>query len=259
MKTQTWLDDTFTTHWQGKDPFRAAREIEGQVVRALEQRQTLAFEAAGRRYFIKRHAGASLPEILKNLLTLRLPVVSARNEFIACRMLAKLGVQVPQVAAYGRRGLLPSRIESFLVTIDVGPHQSLEDFCRPWREQAPAFSLKLSLIRELARISRIMHGAGICHRDFYLCHFLRLEKDSSLVLIDLHRALAKPALGQRWTVKDLGGLYFSAMDIGLTRRDLFRFMGCYRQRPLRAILESEADFWQRVETRALDLYRKHNP
>jgi heptose I phosphotransferase len=257
MRAEIWLDEQFTALWQGKDPFHAASEIKGQVVRALEQRQTLAFEAAGNRYFIKRHAGVRWPEILKNLLTLRLPVVSARNEFTACRMLATLGVQVPRVAAYGRRGLLPSRIASFLVTKDVGPHQSLEDLCRPWRESPPAFSLKRTLILELARISRLMHGAGICHRDFYLCHFLRLEHDGSLVLIDLHRALSKPALGERWMVKDLGGLYFSAMDIGLTRRDLYRFMCSYHQRPLRAILQTEAGFWQAVQVRALALYRKH--
>jgi len=257
MTAETWLDEQFATQWQGKDPFRAAREIEGQVVRALEQRQTLAFELAGSRYFIKRHAGVRWAEILKNLLTLRLPVVSAHNEFTACRMLAKLGLQVPRVVAYGRRGLLPSHIESFLVTEDVGSHQSLEDFCRPWREQPPAFSRKRTLIHELARISRLMHGAGICHRDFYLCHFLRLEHDGSLVLIDLHRALALPTLGQRWIIKDLGGLYFSAMDIRLTQRDLYRFMCRYHQRPLRAILQSEAGFWRAVEARALTLYRKH--
>jgi hypothetical protein len=45
------------------------------------------------------------------------------------------------------------------------------------------------------------------------------------------------------------------MELGLTRRDLLRFMVEYRQRPLRQILNSEAGFWQDVQQRADALYR----
>ncbi|MST95429.1 MAG: hypothetical protein EXS33_09230 [Pedosphaera sp.] len=40
-----------------------------------------------------------------------------------------------------------------------------------------------------------------------------------LFVIDLHRAQLRDRVPARWLVKDLGGLLFSALDCGLTRRD----------------------------------------
>lgn len=257
MTKELWLDAVFTQAWQGQDAFAAARRIEGEVFRELEQRQTLAFTQQGQRYFIKRHQGARLGELLKNLLSLRLPVVSARNEFVALRAMQALGLQVPQPAAYGRRGWLPAQLESFLVTHDVGPHESLEDHCRDWGRHKPAFAHKRVLLLQVADIARRMHSAGICHRDFYLCHFLRRQRDGALVVIDLHRALVKQRLATRWIIKDLAGLWFSAMDAGLTQRDLLRFIKAYRGGNLRTLLGSELSFWRAVQQRALRLYRRH--
>jgi heptose I phosphotransferase len=257
MTTELWLDVAFTQAWQGQNAFAAARAVSGEVFRELEQRQTLAFIQDGQRYFIKRHQGARLGEVLKNLLSLRLPVVSACNEYLALRAMQALGLQVPRVAAYGRRGWLPAQLESFLVTHDVGPHESLEDHCRDWARRRPGFAHKQALLQQVAQIARRMHGAGICHRDFYLCHFLRRASDGELVVIDLHRALVKRRLAARWIIKDLAGLWFSAMDAGLTQRDLLRFLRGYRQDTLRNILGTELQFWRAVERRATNLYRKH--
>lgn len=258
MPGELWMNDRFSRHWQGMDVFAAASALQGKVYRSLEQRSTIAFELEGQRYFIKRHRGTTWREILKNLTTGRLPVVSARNEYVALDVLRKCGVAVPLLAAYGRRGCLPSSIESFIVTEDVGPHESLEDYCRPWGGRAPAFAEKQQLIAAVARMARRMHAAGICHRDFYLCHFLRRERDGELVLIDLHRALHKRNPGERWIIKDLAGLYFSAMGIGLTARDLLRFLRCYRQGTLRDLLQRESRFWKRVAMRARRLHEKHH-
>jgi heptose I phosphotransferase len=247
----------FQQLWQGQDVFAAAFALEGETFRALEQRQTLAFTVNGRRFFIKRHRGVTWKEILKNLVQLRLPIVSASNEYRAIKKLQKLGIKAPVIAAYGRRGFLPANIESFLVTEDVGPHQSLEDYCRHWNTHAPAPAHKRALIAQIADISRTMHGAGVCHRDFYICHLLLTSIDQPLTVIDLHRALCKKNLAERWIVKDIAGLYFSAMDAGLTRRDLYCFMRQYRGCSLRETLEKDFSFWKAVEKRALRLYRKN--
>ena len=70
---ELWLRADFAILWQGQDPFAAAFALEGEIYRALEQRQTLAFTVDGKRYFIKRHRGVTYREILKNLLSLRIP------------------------------------------------------------------------------------------------------------------------------------------------------------------------------------------
>ncbi|HEY9396457.1 MAG TPA: lipopolysaccharide core heptose(I) kinase RfaP [Burkholderiales bacterium] len=242
----------------GHVAFDTLLNMPGQVFRQVERRRTVRFEAGGKGYFVKAHYGVGWPEIFKNLFTLRLPVLGATNEWLAIRRVEALGLRAPIIAAYGVRGSNPAARESFLVTEDVGSAISLEDDCRGWRSAPPGFVQKQSLIREVALISKALHEGGVNHRDYYLCHFLRPLSgvDTSLVVIDLHRAQIRRMTPRRWIVKDIGGLYFSAMDIGLTRRDLFRFMKIYRGRPLRELLDQEDTLWCDVKRRALRLYQQ---
>ena len=106
----------------------------------------------------------------------------------------------------------------------------------------------------------MMHRAGVNHRDCYICHFLlHTDKpvtadDFKLSVIDLHRAQTRPAITRRWRDKDLAALYFSALDIGLTRRDKLRFLRGYFQQPLRQILREEARLLAWLEGKANKLY-----
>jgi heptose I phosphotransferase len=256
MAEQLWLDEPFATLWRGRDAFEAAFAITGQEHRALEQRQTLSFPVDGLRYFVKRHRGATWGEILKNLVQLRLPVVSAYNEWRAIKLLRGLGIDTPVPRAYGRRGVLPSQLESFLVTEDVGEHTTLEDYCRPWLRTPPPVVEKLELMAQVAQVSRVMHGNGVCHRDYYLCHLLKVRGKAGLTVIDLHRALCKARLGTRWIIKDLAGLYFSSMDVGLTERDRLRFIALYSGRSWREELRERRGFWNAVKGRGLRLYNR---
>ena len=52
-----------------------SRRLQGQVYRELEGRRTLRTEVAGRGYFVKIHRGIGWGEIVKNLLTAKLPVL----------------------------------------------------------------------------------------------------------------------------------------------------------------------------------------
>ncbi len=267
MKEVISLDEPFASAWAGRDPFVEVEQLEGKVYRALEARKTLRFEMAGRGYFVKIHRGVGWLEILKNLLLMRLPVLGASNEWRALARLRELGVQTMRAVAFGLRGRNPARQHSFIITEELDATESLEDYCRDWPERPPPVALKRALIDRVAWMSRQMHENGINHRDFYICHFLldvRGGRDAvapesfHLHLIDLHRAQMRAQTPVRWVVKDVGGLYFSAMDIGLTRRDLYRFMRGYRNCALRDTLEKDASFWAAVEERAIALYRKQH-
>ena len=114
----------------------------------------------------------------------------------------------------------------------------------------------------VARMAGTMHRAGVNHRDFYICHFLLhtdrpvTADDLHLSLIDLHRAQVRSAVPLRWRNKDLAALYFSALDIGLTRRDKLRFLRTYFQRPLRDVLREEASLLAWLERKAAKLYER---
>jgi len=70
----------------------------------------------------------------------------------------------------------------------------------------------------------------------------------------LHRVQLRRRTPLRWIVKDIGGLYFSSMRIGLTRRDVYRFMKVYRNKPLRETLQADGKFWSRCRLRACSFY-----
>lgn len=244
------LAEPFKSLWAGKDAFEQVENLQGQVYRELEARRTLRTEVNGKGYFVKIHRGVGWGEIFKNLVTARLPVLGAGQEWQAIQRLHEVGVSTMTAVAYGERGGNPAQQHSFIVTEELAPTIDLEQLTMGWSDQPPAPTLKWALILRVAQMTGRMHGAGVNHRDCYICHFLLHTdtpfdaKDFRLSVIDLHRAQVRHAVPKRWRDKDLAGLYFSALDIGLTRRDLLRFLKVYfgvvDSRPLRQILQDEA-------------------
>lgn len=264
-----YLNEEFTRIFRGADPFEKLRSMEGKIYREVKGRRTLQFSLDGRSYFVKMHFGVGWGEVFKNLLQLRLPILGAQNEWRAIAKLQALDLATMNSVAYGSRGWNPAKRQSFIVTEDLSQTVSLEEYCAHWREAKPKFQEKKQLVEKLAHIARTLHESGVCHRDFYLCHFLyhrqsgtpgiNANEDPKLSLIDLHRALIKKNLSRRWKLKDIAGLYFSAMDTGLTQRDLLRFIKHYNGMSLRRCLTEKADFWGAVENRAQSMYTKLGP
>ena len=87
-----YLNEQFSVLWKNKDPFDAAWHLEGQVFRSVETRKTLRFSINETGFYIKRHQGVQIKEILKNICQLRMPVLGARNEFNAIQKLRDLNV-----------------------------------------------------------------------------------------------------------------------------------------------------------------------
>ncbi len=165
-----------------------------------------------------------------------------------------------------------------------------------WGRNANKIPIKICfkrwLIEQLAQTARVLHNSGANHRDFYLSHFLLQRtkesheptpENSSLFLIDLHRmqihkprwtawikAILQGALKlqrphppesvtpRRWKMRDVSGLHYSSMDLGLTKRDLIRFISTYENisnRQVLEILQANDGFWRDVRSRAQNLYR----
>ena len=263
MTVNRYLNEIFQTAWHDRDPFREVDKLEGEIYRAVASRRTLRFEHQGKNYFAKVHKGVGWLEIVKNLVLFRKPVLGAGDEWQAIGRLEALGVETMTVAAYGLKGVNPARMSSFIITEALENTVSLEDFCRSWPENPPDRKLKLALIERVASVSRTLHENGVNHRDYYICHFL-LARDSILGennysdlilhLIDLHRSQIRSRTPFRWRVKDISGLLFSAMEIGLTSRDLARFMRIYSGKSLRSTLQVDSRFWASVLKRANTMY-----
>ncbi|MEM7358458.1 MAG: lipopolysaccharide core heptose(I) kinase RfaP [Pseudomonadota bacterium] len=252
---------------RGEDSFYEMMNIEGKVYREALGRRTLRFTRGKKDYFLKMHTGVGWGEIVKNLTYLRAPVVGALNEWHGVHRLNDLEIDTMAVAAYGIRGRNPATKHSFIVTEALPTETSLEDYCADWKHNPPKtlreIRLKRWILNKVVETARVIHENGANHRDFYLCHFLldahfdeeqQVSTESKLYLIDLHRLQMRRKTPERWAVKDIAGLYYSSKDIGLTKRDLLRFMRLYRGKPLREILEHDMPFWKKVVSRGNKLY-----
>jgi UDP-glucose:(heptosyl)LPS alpha-1,3-glucosyltransferase len=253
-----YLNPELQTHFQNKDVFTEVFKLDGEFFRQQKNRETLRVNIDNKNYFLKRHGGIGWREIIKNLFQLRVPVLSAQPEWVAIKKLDALAIPTTPLAGYGKQGHNPAHLSSFLLTEEITNPISLEDFCRHWPAQPPALNLRRALVKQLAHIARTLHDNGMNHRDFYLCHFL-LDASQPLTtiniklsLIDLHRAQHHHKTPQRAIIKDLAALYFSALDIGLTTRDIARFIKFYSGQPLK----KNQKLWNKISERALKLYAK---
>lgn len=250
------LKSPFSEAWKDKDPFEEVEKISGNVLRSVKTRRTLRFDFQGKSYYLKLHHGTTYGEVFKNLLTGKLPVLGADREWRAVHELAKIGVDTMHGVAFGQKGLNPVKRTSFIITEDLSPTISLEDFCRDWQSHPPAFSVKKMLIERVAEMVRKMHSIGINHRDCYICHFLlhlpfdNKKENLKLSIIDLHRAQFRDQVPLRWRNKDLIGLYYSCLNIGLSKTDCCRFLKIYFQKPLKEIIKTEKKLIDEAQTKA---------
>jgi len=259
------LSKLFKKDWGSEPSFDQIMALEGEIYRQVARRKTFKFNLNGRDYFAKLHKGVGWAEIVKNLVLLRKPVLGAVNEYEAINALERLSIKTMTLAAYGQRGSNPAELESFVITESLEPAPSLEDISLTWAKSPPKPRLKRAFIKRVASISAQMHRNGMNHRDLYICHFLLKQgefdaltdvNDLQLYLIDLHRVQIRTQVPRRWLVKDLAALYFSSMDIGLTKRDLLRFIRDYSEQGLRLSLKDNAQLWQAVEKKARVLKSK---
>lgn len=237
----------------GQDPFAGVMQLQGRAYRDVSGRRTIQVELAGNSYFIKQHFGVGWGEIFKNLFSFKKPVLGAMTEVDAIKKLGEVGIATTPLVGYGVRGGNPATQQSFVMTEDLGDIVSLEDLCADWKQTPPDAEFKHRLVVAMAQLAARLHGAGLCHRDFYLCHLVMKKSELgagaiNLILIDLHRMLSAQPVGGSAVMKDIAGLYFSAMDCGFTAQDWALFRQHY--------LPQSTAFWHKVELRANRLYRK---
>ena len=260
------LRDELIEIWKGQDVFSLMENMQGIIAREMKDRQTLRFEINGRGYYRKWHRGVGWPEMIKNLLQLRLPVLGASNEWNALNKLRALNIPSLIPLAYGVRGKNPARQQSFIVTRELTDVIQLDHF---FEQYSLGIKAKRRILVGLARIARELHAAGINHRDFYLCHFMlkttfiaNQNQIPDIYLVDLHRAQLRAQVPERWLIKDLSGLLFSSFNMHFTRRDYCYFMRIYFAQDLRTIIKEHKTLLEKIAARACATYRRdfgHDP
>ncbi|MBI1827800.1 MAG: hypothetical protein HY287_02715 [Planctomycetes bacterium] len=118
-------------------------------------------------------------------------------------------------------------VRSAIVIAEV-PGQSLEKELAV--SNAVSRALIWRLIPPLAALIARFHAAGFVHRDLYLSHIFfdaQANDQTSLHLIDLQRVLRPRYFRERWIIKDLAALNYSAPSPLITRTDRLRWLKEY--------------------------------
>lgn len=248
-------------HYFRHNAFNQIMQLNGKAFRDVRGRKTIQVRLGDKSYFIKQHFGVGWAEIFKNLIAFKKPILGAMTEVQAIQKLGSIGIPTTPLVAYGQRGCNPATMQSFVMTDDLGDIVTVEELAAHWPDYAAHF--KTALLQALAKLASRLHGAGLCHRDFYLCHFVFKKQDldfsgsvaqnakfANLHLIDLHRVLQHQAVDNAAVMKDIAGLYFSMLQAGLSAQDFDIFKQYY--------LPQSPAFWVKVERRANRLLTKFN-
>ncbi|MBE9516182.1 MAG: lipopolysaccharide core heptose(I) kinase RfaP [Proteobacteria bacterium] len=243
--------------------------IDGETVKhVVEDRRTFHFQRQGGHYYMKAHFGVGWKEIFKNLLTLKVPVVGARNEWEAIRAFERLGVATMRIAAYGEVGWNPAKRHSFLITDALEQTEDLEQWLPTLDLTRPEdVRLKRAIISKIGSVARTLHLSGLNHRDFYLCHF-RIDLSEGkpapesvrLHVMDLHRVQQRRKTPERWAVKDVAGLVYSALNVVgkplFSRTDVARFICSYEASDLKQACQKNPAFWRSVFGKVMGFARR---
>lgn len=222
-------------------------------------RSRLQFEisAPAKILFLKRYDNPSIISQLGNWFWQK-----SRKSMMSCdldstRNLAKMGISTPKVIAYGEQWGIFFEKRSFIITEKIPDAESLEQrlpYCFQGQSTAKKLKQQRQFIKQLSLFSRKFHDTGYRHRDFYLAHIF-YSVDGNFYLIDLQRVFKPGLLAERFRVKDIAQLYYSAPGSVFSRTDRLRF---YKNYTGKDFLDKSDKLFVRKVLRKVQRIARHN-
>ena len=107
-------------------------------------------------------------------------------------------------------------------------------------------------IKKLAEFIKKFHETGYRHRDLYLCHIF-YGGNGEFYLIDLARAFKPAVFGERFRLKDIAQLCYSAPAEYFSKTDRLRFYLQYTQQ--KKLSSKDKEFIRQVLNKARQMAR----
>ena len=182
--------------------------------------------------FLKRYDRPPISGQIKNWLAHRKRASTSSYDRNPCQKLAAAGIDTPKIIAYGSKWAAVFEERSFIITEQIPGGQSLEKklpdfFYKP--SSSDTIKCRRKFIKNLADFAKRFHETGFRHRDFYLAHIFGVENEK-FYLIDLQRAFKPGLLKNRFQLKDIAQLHYSAPGNYFSDTDRLRFYKQYTNR-----------------------------
>jgi len=176
--------------------------------------------------FLKRYDRPPILVQLKNWLAAGQRQSCSTFDFEPAVKLAEAGVNTAKTISYGWQWGAFFEKRSFVITEKIANAESLERKLPDYFNKVPtAENLKLrrTFITELAVFVKKFHATGLRHRDLYFSHIFYDQHSREFYLIDLARVFKPALLSERFRLKDIAQLYYSAPAEYFSSTDRLRF------------------------------------
>ncbi|MCK4623982.1 MAG: phosphotransferase [Phycisphaerae bacterium] len=174
--------------WKG--PLVAAGLDTFDAVMGSEQGKCASWHTRGQTYriempggevvFLKRDTYTSAKDILTDLVNLRRPLAPCINEMHALRLVADLGIPVPEVIAWGRRGWASLPRQAAIIMTEL-PGAAMSEFLKT---DHPSESRRI-VMSAAGAVAAKLFRAGLCWPDMVPKHFI-IDGDT-VGILDLAR------------------------------------------------------------------------
>ncbi|MBI5560093.1 MAG: hypothetical protein HY883_02320 [Deltaproteobacteria bacterium] len=205
----------------------------GTVIKKRRERSVVRIELPGtahpggknggkkRCFYLKRHYSCAARGV-RRLFPSMGASEDGKNEWEKILLLREFGFPTVVPAAFGEKGK-----ESLVLTEEIYEGVRVEDYIPTLSSDIMGFEgvlKKRALIRKVAAFARKFHEKGFYHQDFYLGHFFIRPESGELFILDVQRVQRMENLKERWIVKDLSQIAFSAKNtVNFSSTDLVRF------------------------------------
>jgi hypothetical protein len=212
--------------------FNAGKNLSKNNLAGFRSRIQFETSSPSVTFFLKRYDKPSLLTQFKNWLSHRKIITCSLCDLEPAKKLIQFGINTPKTIAYGQeRGILFEK-RSFIITEKIPDAQSLEKKLPSYFYAPPAqenIRLRKTFIAQLASFVQKFHQTGYRHRDLYLAHIFHSDSHR-FYLIDLARCFKPILSAERFRLKDVTQLYYSAPAKYFSNTDRLRFYLNYSSR-----------------------------
>lgn len=230
--------------------FNNGRNLSKKGLAPYRSRLEFEMKSPAKKFYLKRY--------VKPPINVQLEKWFSRHKRISCGLfdleptqrMTACGLKAAKIIAYGQQweGIFEKR--SFIITEKIPNAVSLEEKlpeCFYAEQSKKPLSEARDFITSLAHFIRKFHSTAIRHRDLYLCHIF-YDSQKNFTLIDMARAFEPLFFGEKYRIKDITQLYYSAPKKYFTKTDRLRFYLAYVNK--KGLTKKDKKFIAQVKNKA---------
>ena len=222
---KTAFDETGLTTINAVFSFNAGKNLVKNNLSRHRTRLQFEINSPPTTLFLKRYDSPPIFTQIKNWLTSRKRTSLGFFDLEPTGKLAAAGISTPKIISYGEQWGSFFEKKSFIITEKIPDADSIErklPDCFDAPPTAENLQLRRNFIARSAAFVKKFHETNYRHRDLYFSHIF-YSNSGKFYLIDLARVFKPTVFYERFRIKDIAQVYYSAPGRYFSKTDRLRF------------------------------------